>query len=116
MFTDTRDDAARRAAAKTRDEVKRNIVSQGRVDSGRMLGSIEEQRLGAGEYVVKSDLEYTIYQEKGIGPVVPRSASVLVFKPKGSGAFVFAQRTKGFEGGKFFERASKRIRLRHFLP
>lgn len=116
LFTETKHDAAERAARRTQDQVKRNIREQDRIRTGEMLNSIVVREKGPADFEVRSDLFYTIYQEKGIGPVTPVRAKALVFKPKGSGAFVFAQRTKGFEGGKFFENASRRIRLRHFLP
>lgn len=116
LFTETRHEAAERAARFARSEVRRNILLQDRVRSGEMLESVKVVKRGPTDFRVESDTGHTMFQEKGIGPVVPVKAKALRFMPKGSGTFVFAARTKGFEGGRFFERASRSIRLRHFLP
>lgn len=81
-----------------------------------MKRSVHTKKQANGWYKVYSDLHYTIYQEKGIGPVTPVRAKALRFKPKGSGQFVFAQRTKGFPGGHFFRNAMRSLSLQDFLP
>jgi len=66
-------------------------------------------------YQVRSDLDYTVFQEGGIGPVHARPGHVLRFQPKGSAVFIFRPRTKGFKGGHFFRDAERAIRFTDFL-
>lgn len=87
-----------------------------RTNTGAMQRSVKIKKQADAWYKVYSDLHYTIYQEKGIGPVTPTRAKALRFKPKGSGSFVFAMRTRGFDGGHFFRRALRSLRLPDFLP
>lgn len=108
-------ESARRAADATEKRVKDNIISSGRVDTGRMHDTIHQEQAGPTHIKVVSGAPYTIYQEKGIGPVRPTKAKALRFKPKGSGTFVFAMRTKGFPGAHFFGKAFRAIRLQDFL-
>lgn len=110
-----RREAVERASAITEKRVKANIISSGRVDTGKMHETIHQQEQTPYQRAVTSNLHYTIYQEKGIGPVRPVKAKALRFKPKGSGTFVFAMRTKGFPGAHFFQKAFESIRLQDFL-
>lgn len=114
-FRRDEEEAVRRAADVTEKRVKDNIISSGRVDTGRMHDTIHQERLGPKRIKIASEAPYTIYQEKGIGPVTPTKAKALRFKPKGSGTFVFAMRTKGFPGAHFFGKAFRAIRLQDFL-
>lgn len=106
--------AAQRGARQTQKRVRRNMVP--RTDTGAMSRSVKIKKQASGWYKIYSDLHYTIYQEKGIGPVTPVKAKALRFKPKGSGKFVFAQRTRGFSGGHFFRNAMRALSIRDFLP
>lgn len=114
------DMCGRRAAEKTRDRARRNLVSAGRMDTGRLYRSIRARKSRAkGTTVtwnVGTPLQYGLYQEKGIGPVTPVKAKALRFKPKGSNVFVFAQRTKGFSGAFYLKRAYQSIKVSDFLP
>lgn len=111
---------ARRAAERTRERVRSNIRASGRVNTGAMLNSIEAREVrnsgGVSTWEVTSRLHYTIFQEKGIGPVVPRVAKVLRFKPAGSSVYIFRPRTSGFKGAHFFRKAREALTLRDFLP
>lgn len=115
MIDKERERAVERASEKTEQRVKDNIISSGRVDTGKMHDTIRSAPASRFVTNVLSDLHYTIYQEKGIGPVTPVKAKALRFKPKGSGSFVFAMRTKGFPGAFFFQRAFNSILLQDFL-
>ena len=119
LVAETSSASAKRAAEKTKGRVQSNIRAAGRVDTGRMLNSI---KVTAGttngpisDYYVSSDEEYTRYQEDGIGPQRARPGGFLVFKPKGSGTFVFAKQTKGFKGAHFFRDAYAKLTLADFL-
>lgn len=119
MLADVTDASAGRAARRIADRTKQNIVSSGRVRSGRMRDSIRSRRVSHTNvqttYEVFSDVPYTIWQEEGIGPVTPVKAKVLRFKPRGANVFIFRPRTKGFKGAHFFRRARASITLDDFL-
>lgn len=108
--------AAQRAARTTQKRVRANITASDRVRTGEMRRTIRTRKRAHAKYDVFSEKFYAIYQERGIGPVVPIRAKALRFKPKGSNTFVFAQRTRGFEGARFFSKAIDALRLRDFLP
>jgi hypothetical protein len=104
------DRAVSRAAGFVRDQAKLIITLEGRVDTGALRQDVRSERVqsfsGGVYYRVGSDLEYAKWQEKGVeGPIVPRHAKVLRFKPKGSSVFVFRPRASGFEGIHFMRRA-----------
>ena len=105
---------ARTGARSIRRRVRSNIVQAGRVDTGEMIRSIKAEQAGNGRWKVYTRLPYAKYQEHGIGPVTPKRAKALRFKPKGSGVFVFAQRTRGFPGAHFFRDAFRSASLRDF--
>lgn len=106
--------AGQRAARATQKRVRANMAP--RTNTGAMQRSVKIKKQADAWYKVYSDLFYTYYQEKGIGPVHPVRAKALRFKPKGSGSFVFAMRTRGFQGGHFFRRAMRSLSIRDFLP
>lgn len=108
-----------KAAGKARDEAKKIIRDEDRVDTGALMQSIKSERVSHGasgvRYQVGSDLAYAILQEKGVqGPIYPRRARVLRFKPKGATTFVFARSVKGFEGIHFLKRAVDSLTPRDF--
>lgn len=114
--------SARRAAIRTRDRARANLLMSGRYDTGRLFHSIDVRWAPPAKgpnsvtYNVGTPLRYGLYQEKGIGPVYPVRAKVLRFKPVGSNTFVFARRTRGFRGIHYLERAYKQLSLSDFLP
>jgi hypothetical protein len=107
-----------RAAGKVRDDAKRELTSQGRVDTGLLRQSIVGRRIRAGVtgvwYEVGSDLDYAIYQHEGTRDHGPVRARLLRFKPKGSGVFVFAKRVRGVRPSKFLTRALERLNIGDF--
>jgi hypothetical protein len=110
-----------RAAGKVRDRAKVNITKAGRVDTGAMRNQLFARRLRAGRagvwYEVGSDLPYAIYQHQGTrGPIVPRRAKVLRFKPSGSSSFVFRPRVRGVTGSPFLTDALKSLTVNDFAP
>lgn len=110
------DTGVARTAGSVRDDAKRIIRAEGRVDTGALVQSIETRRVGSAghtvTYEVGSRLDYAIYQHEGVrGPVLPRTAKVLRFKPSGSSKFVFARQTKGFRGIYFLTRALRDVRV-----
>lgn len=112
--------AVRRAAGKVRDRAKANITSAGRVDTGAMRAQLVGRRLSKGSgvwYEVGSPVPYAIYQHQGVtGPVVPRRAKVLRFKPSGSSTYVFARSTSGFLGAPFLTDALASLTAGDFMP
>lgn len=112
--------AVHRAAERTRDRVRQNITIANRVNTGRMQKTIYVQALSpttGPRYEVGSDLFYTIYQEEGVaGPITPKRAKVLRFRPKGGTGFVFAHSTRGFPGAFMFRKAWQALTLADFLP
>lgn len=108
--------STRRAAGFAQRRAKANLTAAGRINSGALRGSIDVRQIGPTRFSIGSDLHYAIYQEKGIGPVVPVRAKVLRFKPKGSNTFVFAQRTRGFDGAHYLEKALRSLTMREFWP
>lgn len=114
---ETSNKTSRKAADKTQDRVRQNMRKKGRVRTGAMVASVRTTPLQVGVqtwYRVHSDLDYTVYQEEGVGPQFARHGKVMRFQPKGSGVFVFARRTKGFKGGHFFRDAYRDVRVQDF--
>lgn len=80
-------------------------------DTGKLRASIEfEVRLTRGGKKVRgrvwTPLDYGLYQHEGTGPIYPKRAKALVFRPKNArpqrsgsrsskGGWVFAKKTKG---------------------
>lgn len=110
LTKDVAEQSVAKAAGLTRDRAKVILHQAGRVDTGALVNSLYSRRLGEVDggyaYEVGSELPYAIYQHEGVkGPIYPRRAKVLRFKPKGSSEYVFARYTKGFKGVPFLEKA-----------
>lgn len=96
--------AAGRAAGRVRDRAKVMITQAGRIDTGALRNSIVSRRVESSSkskvwFEVGSSLPYAIYQHNGVkGPIRPKRAKVLRFKPKGSSSYVFAPSVAGFRG------------------
>lgn len=116
MLNETAGAAVRRAAQKTAGRARNNIVRSNRWRTGRMHDSVQSVRIAPQTYRVFSNVPYAHFQEYGIGPVYPKRAKALRFKPKGSNVYVFAQRTRGFEGAYFLTKAYRAIKVEDFLP
>ena len=104
-----------RAAQTTQRRARANLARSGRINTGALTQSIDIRVTGPMRYSIGSDLPYAIYQEKGIGPVYPVRAKALRFKPKGSNVFVFAQRTRGFEGAHYMRKAYRSLTVADFM-
>jgi hypothetical protein len=102
-----------RAAGKVRDDAKREITSQGLVDTGKMRQSVVARRVRKGRpgvwYEIGSELPYAYFQHEGTRDHGPVRARLLRFKPKGSGVYVFARRVRGVRATKFLTRALARL-------
>jgi len=109
-----------RGASKVRDRAKANITSAGRVDTGAMRAQLVGRRIsgrGGVWYEVGTPVPYAIYQHEGVtGPIVPRRAKVLRFKPSGSSTYVFARSVSGFAGVPFLTDALASLTAGDFMP
>jgi len=113
----TIDQAVRRAAGKVRDDAKREITSQGRVDTGKMRQSGRTQkvhRASGAWYEVQFPGDVAWFQHEGTRDHGPVRARLLRFKPKGSGVYVFAKRVRGVTPSKFLTRALSRLTASDF--
>lgn len=108
-----------RAAGKVRDRAKKNITNAGRVNTGALRNSVTAQRVRGGRagvwYEVGSNLAYAIYQHEGTqGPIYPKRATVLRFKPKGSNTYVFAKKVQGVTGVPYLTDALRSLTISDF--
>lgn len=112
------DQAVSRAAGRVRDEAKKEITAQGRVDTGKMRQSGRTQKVsgpsGGSWYEVEFPGDVAWFQHEGTREHGPRRARILRFKPKGSSGFVFAHRVRGVTASKFLTRALQRLRASDF--
>lgn len=114
--------ATQRAAGRTRDRARANIKKMHREDTGKMKQSANyfRKRVSRGEivYEVRLQTYYSRWQEEGVkGPIYPRNAKALRFKPKGKNFFVFAKKVNGFKGGHFLKDALNDLKPTDFrLP
>lgn len=113
------DQAVAKAAGKVRDRAKQIITSEGRVDTGTLRQSIVSERVTTSDhevvYQVGTSVKYAIFQHEGVeGPVLPRHARVLRFKPSGSSTFIFRASTSGFAGIHFLTRAVDELKASDF--
>lgn len=111
--------AARRASARTRDRIKKNITSARRVDTGAMRNSVEyvlkRQSADSVSYEVGVRVFYARWQEEGVkGPIYPRRAKFLRFQPKGKKGFVFAKKVNGFKGAFMVKKALDQLKTSDF--
>lgn len=97
-------EAARRGAERARQQTRANIINKGRIDTARMYRSVKLDLISSGTmtvYRLTIDTEYAAFQELGTRAHGPRTASVMVFTPKGSGTVVFAKWVRGVTPGHF---------------
>lgn len=117
VVEDSTDAALEAAARTTANRARINLSAAGRNNTGRLAQSIQARRAGPFEWTVGSFLEYAIYQEEGVrGPIYPKRAKVLRFKPKGASSFVFARYTKGFAGVHYLRDAYNALTEADFQP
>lgn len=101
------------------DTMKREITALGAVDSGGMRQSVTSEvrpgayrittRVGPDLGRLSGSVDYPMIVHQGRGPIVPRRARVLRFKPKGSSAFVFRPRVGPAAPKPFATNALKRM-------
>lgn len=114
--------AAVRAGGVVRDRAKLELTRKGLGDTGRLRNSIESSTSARGNQVVSTvgtDVNYARFVHDGTsGPIVPRRARMLRFRPKGSSVFVFAKQVRGTrETGRFtpyLEDALKSLKTQDF--
>lgn len=86
-------------------DVARQLVG---VTSGHLRNDLHVERLPpplAPGVRVGSHLRHALPHHTGHGPIVPRRAKVLRFKPKGSNRFIFRPRVRAVRGNPFLVRA-----------
>ena len=101
-------EAVQRATNVAAQRTKANIAALGRVRTGAMLRSVRATPVEGPplqpQARVVSDLDYTLYQERGTSGSVARPGKFLVWRGR-SGALVFAKRTRGVPAGNFMRDA-----------
>lgn len=111
--------AAYRGAQAYRGRAMSNIIRLGRIETGAMITGLQVRRAAplagnGSRYRVGSTAPHVGYQEFGTRAHGPRHASVMVFRPKGSGSVVFATSVRGVEPGRFLRDARREMVLRDF--
>jgi hypothetical protein len=107
--------AVAKGAGKMRDDAKRLAP----VDTGALRQSIRSYPLsvssGHSTYRVEATTRYAYWQHEGVrGPIYPRRAKVLRFKPKGAAGFIFRPSVSGFPGTFYLTKAAALLRIRDF--
>lgn len=112
-------DAMVRAGAVTRDRAKLGLTTAGRVDTGQLRNQVEAETFLDGQDVVTrvvSRAGHTMYVHDGTtGPIRPRRARVLRFKPRGAAAFVFVPEVSGIEATPFLTDALAELTIGDLL-
>ncbi len=78
------------------------------VETGRGRASISSNMSIRGKRVmcvIGTGVFYMRIQHQGTGPIYPKKAKALRFKPKGAGYFVFAKKTRGVPATPFLVKA-----------
>lgn len=112
--------AVAKAAQRIRNQAVLIISKEGRVNTGKLRQSIHAQKISATAtevvWEIASRLPYSGYQHEGVqGPIYPRRAKALRFKPKGSGVYIFAKSVKGFEGIYYLKKPLEALTVRDFM-
>lgn len=112
-------DAMTRAGAVTRDRAKMKITAAGRVDTGQLRNQVESETYLKGDEVVArvtSHAGHTLYVHEGTtGPIRPRRARVLRFKPRGARAYVFVPEVSGIKATPFLTDALAELTISDLL-
>lgn len=91
--------AADRAGVVTASRARVALTAANLINTGTLRNSIEHRTSSTGRGIVSrvgTDVGYARYVHEGTtGPIYPRSARVLRFKPSGSSTFVFADSVRG---------------------
>ena len=112
-------DAVARAGGVTRDRAKLNLTVAGRVDTGQLRNQVESEVVLRGQEIVArvtSRAAHTMFVHDGTsGPIVPRRARVLRFKPRGATAFVFTPQVDGIAATPFLTDALAELTIGDLL-
>lgn len=110
--------AMERAVRAGADYARDEITAADRVDRGDMrdgnVGEVSLTGRGVRGRIVNRVPHAKVQHEGVDGPVLPRTARVLRFTPKGGGAVVFRPSTSGFPGVPFLTNALRRLRRSDF--
>lgn len=112
-------EAAERAAVRTRDKARSNVISAGLVNTGKLAETMTYKMIMPASSLfqraaIGSPVPYAKYPEFGTRAHGPVRASRLVFKPKGSNKLVFAKRVRGVYPRQFMLRALDSLRPKDF--
>lgn len=113
--------AVRKAAGSLRDDAKLAVKNAGRTSTGALMQSMYSERSGGVNlsgvtYDVGSNQEYAYWQHEGVrGPIYPRRAKMLRFKPKGATAFIFRPMVSGFSGIHFLTEPLAKLSVSDFM-
>lgn len=101
----------------TATEVWGNLGREAPVDEGRLAASFNLERLSDEEYRITSNVLYALFVQEGTGvfgptgqPIVPVSASVLVFEI--GGETIFARSVRGMQANPYVDRAMEKAEMR----
>lgn len=110
--------AVDRAASKTVNRVRANIITNDLVNSGRLLGSFQTVNATRDplypRVAIGSPLPYVKYPEFGTRAHGPVRAKALRFSPKGSQGVVFAKWVRGVRPYAFMKTSLDQLRPADF--
>lgn len=110
--------AAYRAAQRTRGYVIAEIWAAGRVKTGAMIRGMQVRRVGGSplspRYEVSGSAPHTGFQNDGTRAHGPRRAKVLAWQ--GPNGMVYARWVRGVTGAHFMEKGLAKVRVADFLP
>lgn len=110
-----------RAGRRLRDDAVNEITRLRAVDTGKMRQAVTWEVVGFGRGIMArvgvdiaklpGETDYPLIVHEGRGPVRPRRARVLRFRPKGGGAYIFRPRVGPARGKPFLTNALSRFRF-----
>lgn len=110
--------AVMRGANRYRERVRREILQEGRVNTGEMMQRIDVRPLpprpGVAQAVVSPRTKHFVYQDRGTRGAQARKGGALVFRPKGSAVLVFAKNVRGVTAGRFLAKARAKMKAQDF--
>jgi len=112
--------AVRRAAFHVQRRARANVKAAGRVDTGKMMNSIQAKERKQGSpllprYYIQANVPYAKFQENGTRAHGPVTAKALRFTPKGGGQVVYAKWVRGVTPAYFMRDAFRAITLQDFV-
>ena len=105
------DIVANDAQAYMKDYIKKNTDNP----TGKLEGSIYNEKRSDSERAVGSDLDYAYYVDQGRGPVVVKSAKTLHWEyPRPSGEDFFAKKVSATKGIHFIQATKDYLESQHY--